>query len=187
MVNNIKNNTISEINAEKNLNALNEIKKAQLIKYKKHIPGHKKLLNLFHDLLDIILTDKTLESSENKKVKSKKEENKDYENEYENKDEDYENENEDEDCDETIDQNKIIKEKNDFLDKTIDTKKSFEDQIESLKKVENLNIYYYDNDFDDKKLKYKYFKIKLADMSNKIDEKLFEQIFGHTLIKLADK
>ena len=67
------------------------------------------------------------------------------------------------------------------------TKKSFEDQIESLKKVENLNIYYYDNDFDDKKLKYKYFKIKLADMSNKIDEKLFEQIFGHTLIKLADK
>ena len=24
-------------------------------------------------------------------------------------------------------------------------------------------------------------------MSNKIDEKLFEQIFGHTLIKLADK
>ena len=24
-------------------------------------------------------------------------------------------------------------------------------------------------------------------MSNKIDEKLFEQIFGHTLIKLVDK
>ena len=24
-------------------------------------------------------------------------------------------------------------------------------------------------------------------MSNKIDEKLFEQIFGHTLIKLTDK
>ena len=24
-------------------------------------------------------------------------------------------------------------------------------------------------------------------MSNEIDEKLFEQIFGHTLIKLADK
>ena len=187
LVNNIKNNTISEINAEKNLNALNEIKKAQLIKYKKHIPGHKKLLNLFHDLLDIILTDKTLESSENKKVKSKKEENKDYENEYENKDEDYENENEDEDCDETIDQNKIIKEKNDFLDKIIDKSKSFEDQIKSLKKVENLDDYYYDDDFDDKELKYKYFKIKLAHLSNEIDEKLFEQIFGHTLIKLADK
>ena len=29
--------------------------------------------------------------------------------------------------------------------------------------------------------------MQLADMSNKIDEKLFEQIFGHTLIKLTDK
>ena len=42
-------------------------------------------------------------------------------------------------------------------------------------------------DYDDKELKSKYFKIQLADMSNEIDEKLFEQIFGHTLIKLADK
>ena len=42
-------------------------------------------------------------------------------------------------------------------------------------------------DYDDKELKSKYFKIKLADMSNEIDEKLFEKIFGHTLIKLADK
>ena len=36
-------------------------------------------------------------------------------------------------------------------------------------------------------MKYKYFRIKLADMSNEIDEKLFEKIFGHTLIKLVDK
>ena len=42
-------------------------------------------------------------------------------------------------------------------------------------------------DYDDKELKPKFFKIQLADMSNEIDEKLFEQIFGHTLIKLADK
>ena len=41
--------------------------------------------------------------------------------------------------------------------------------------------------FDDKKLKFKIFKLELADMSNEIDEKLFETIFGHTLIKLADK
>ena len=96
---NIKNNTISEINAKKDLNALNEIKKAEIIKYKKRTPGHKKLLNLFDDLSDIILTDKTLESQENEKVKSRKEENKDYENEdedYENEDEDCENEDEDE-------------------------------------------------------------------------------------------
>ena len=43
------------------------------------------------------------------------------------------------------------------------------------------------NDYDDKELKSEYFKIELADMSNEIDKKLFEQIFGHTLIKLADK
>ena len=48
-------------------------------------------------------------------------------------------------------------------------------------------MYWPYEDYDDKELKYKYFKIKLAGMSNEIDEKLFEQIFGHTLIKLADK
>ena len=45
LVNNIKNDTISEIDAKKDLNALNEIKKAEIIKYKKRTPGHKKLLN----------------------------------------------------------------------------------------------------------------------------------------------
>ena len=43
------------------------------------------------------------------------------------------------------------------------------------------------NDYDDKKLKFKIFKRKLADISNEIDEKLFETIFVHTLIKLADQ
>ena len=43
------------------------------------------------------------------------------------------------------------------------------------------------NDYGDKELKFKYFKIELADMSNDIDEKLFEQIFGLKLTKLADK
>ena len=96
MVNNIRNNTISEIDAKKDLNALNEIKNVEIIKYKKRTPGHKKLLNLFNDLLDIILTDKTLESesqenkNENEKVESRKEK-------HENEDDDYKNENEDED------------------------------------------------------------------------------------------
>ena len=120
-----------------------------------------------------------------KKQKVKKKEN-EYE-DYENEDEyEYENGNEDDD-DETIYQNKIIKEKNNHLDEIIDKSKSFTEQIEPLKKVKNLDDYYYDDDFDDKELKYKYFKIKLAHLSNEIDKKLFEQIFGHTLIKLADK
>ena len=80
-----------------------------------------------------------------------------------------------------------IKGKNDNLDEIIDKLKSFEEQIKSLKKLEGLKGYWPYKDFGDKELKSKYFKIKLADMSNDIDEKLFEQIFGHTLIKLADK
>ena len=61
-VNNIKNNTITEISAKKGLNALNEIKNAEIIKYKKPTPGQKKLLHLFSYLLDTILSDKRLES-----------------------------------------------------------------------------------------------------------------------------
>ena len=82
---------------------------------------------------------------------------------------------------------RTIKNLNNNLDEIIDKSKSFEDQIESLKKLEDLKEYLPCKDYDDKELKFKYFKIQLADMSNEIDEKLFEQIFGHTLIKLADK
>ena len=56
-----------------------------------------------------------------------------------------------------------------------------------LKKLEDLKGFWPCKDFGDKELKSKYFKIELADMSNDIDKKLFEQIFGHTLIKLADQ
>ena len=120
MVNNIRNNTISEISAKKSLNTLNEIKNAEIIKYKKRTSKHKKILNLFNDLLDIILTDRTSESQENEnekvesrkeeneKVESRKEENKDedYENKYENEDKDdySEKKNENEDEDETLSQ-----------------------------------------------------------------------------------
>ena len=83
--------------------------------------------------------------------------------------------------------NIIIKKLNDHLDEIIDKSKSFEDQMKSIKKVKNLDDYYYVNDFGDKELKFKIFKLKLAHLSNEIDEDLFEQIFDHTLIKLADK
>ena len=43
------------------------------------------------------------------------------------------------------------------------------------------------NGYNDKELKFKIFKLKLADLSNIIDEKLFEQIFGHTFETLANK
>ena len=96
-------------------------------------------------------------------------------------------ENEDDD---TMNQNKkniIIKGVNDVLDKIIDKSKSFEDQIKSIRKVENLGEYYFRNDFGDKELKFKHFKLKLAHLANIIDEKLFEQIFGHKFETLANK
>ena len=74
MVNNIKDNTIREIDAKKRLNTLIKIKNAE-IKHKRLIPGQKELLNILNDLSDIILTDKTLMSSkdENEKIKKEKE------------------------------------------------------------------------------------------------------------------
>ena len=99
LVNYMRNYTISEIDVKKCLNKLNKIKNVQTIKYKKGTSGNKKLLNLFNDLLDVLLTDKTL-----------KPESQEYKNENENvngKNEDeYENEDDD---DETMSQDKKSK------------------------------------------------------------------------------
>ena len=76
--------------------------------------------------------------------------------------------------------NTIIKQLNDHLDKIIDKSQSFEDQIESLEKVKSLEEYCFINDFGDKELRSKIFKLKLPNLSN-IIEKLLEQIFGQHL------
>ena len=94
------------------------------------------------------------------------------------------------DDDETMSQNKknkTIKDLNYLLDEITDKSKSFEEQIKSSKKLEGLKGYWPYNDFGDKELKFKYFKIELADMSNEIEEKLFKKIFGHTFETLANK
>ena len=71
-------------------------------------------------------------------------------------------------CDEETNQNKkkTIEKLNDHLDEIIDKSKSFKDQIESLKKIENLEEYYFINDFGDKELKFKIFKLRLVHLSN---------------------
>ena len=56
-----------------------------------------------------------------------------------------------------------------------------------IKKRESLKEFDPYKDFGDKELKSKNFKIELANRSNDTDEKLFEKMFGHALIKLADK
>ena len=76
-VNKIKNNRISEIFPKNGLNGLNKLKNAKIIKYKKHTPGQKELLNSFNDFSDTILADKTLksESQEHNTLISSKDEN----------------------------------------------------------------------------------------------------------------
>ena len=111
LINNIKNNTISEIHAKKKLNTLNETKKAELKKYKICTPTQKELLNLFDDLLKTILNDNDNDNNDN-----------DNDNDNENK-----NENKNRNKNENKNRNKhdnMIKKLNDYLDKIIGKSKS---------------------------------------------------------------
>ena len=176
MANNIINHTISEISAKNGLNSLSEI-----IKHKRCTPKQKEILNLFNDLLDTILTDKTLKSkSQNDKILMSSKYDDDNENENEN-DKTLMSSNNDND-NETMNRNNnnIIKELNDNLDEIIDKSKSFEEQIKSIRKAENLNEYWFTVEYGNKELEFKIFKLKLAHLLNIIDKKLFKQIFGHT-------
>ena len=177
---------------KKGLNTLGEIKNAEIIKFKKCTPKHKELLNLFNNLLDTILIDKTLMSSkdENEKENGNKKENekeKGKENEHDktlmSSNDDNENKNENENDKTLI----TIRKLNDDLDEIIDKSKSFEYQIKLLRKVENVTEYCHYECYGDKELKFKYFKIELAHSSNIIDEKLFEQTFGHKFETLTSK
>ena len=123
MVNKIRNNTINTIPAKEGLNTLTKTKNVEIINYKKHTLKQKELLNLFNDLLDTILTDKTLMSSN--------------ENGNENGNENVKTRSSREDDNETMNQNNsnTIKELNGSLDKIIDESKSFENQIELIKNI----------------------------------------------------
>ena len=88
MINNIKNNTISEANAKKKINELNKIKKVET-KGKRLINSQKTLLSLFDDLKTIFNNNNSNNSNNNNNNES------DSENESVNKDEN-ENENESE-------------------------------------------------------------------------------------------
>ena len=136
LVNNIKNNTISVIDAKKELKTLIKIKNAELKKYRIRTSTQKELLNLFNDFLDTILTDNVnVNENVNKNVN-------DNDNDNENvNDNDNENENDNDNCngngndydnDDYIDNYK--KNVNDWLDTIIDKTKSFEDEIKLLKK-----------------------------------------------------
>ena len=59
--------------------------------------------------------------------------------------------------------------------------------MKSLEKVENQEEYWHSRDYGDKKLKLKFFKIKVGYIRNEIDKKFFEQISSHTFEELPNK
>ena len=179
MINDIKNNTISEALAKQKLNALNEIKKAET-KNKRLINGQKILLNLFDDLIEAIFNNNKIVNEDNNKIVNEDNnvnDNDDNDNDDDN-DDDYDSDNDDEITVKGINNN--------F--KKIDETKSFEDQIDILKKITWLNEYwdmcYYE---DNKETNLRLFKLKFAHIFNDVDDNLFKEIFGHTSVKLADK
>ena len=81
----------------------------------------------------------------------------------------------------------VIKQLNNYF-RTIDETKSFEEQIEILKKRDFLDEYWHVRYYcGNKELNLKIFKAKAAYILNDLDEQLFEEIFGHTFVALADK
>ena len=53
--------------------------------------------------------------------------------------------------------------------------------------MDDINRYWHTSYCDDKVLNLKIFKLKYAFLTNELDEKLFEEIFGHTFVTLANK
>ena len=118
MINNIKNNTISEADTKKKINKLNEIKKVETID-KRLIDSQKILLKLFDDLVKAISN-----NGNNKIVNEDNNINANHNVNDNDRDDDYDSDNDDKNTVKQID--------NSF--KKIDETKSFEDQIDILKK-----------------------------------------------------
>ena len=126
LINNIKNNTISEADSKKKINELNEIKKVE-IKGKRLINGQKTLLNLFDDLVKAILNNSNNNNNNNNNSNNSNNNNNENENENENesvnKDEN-ENENEndndyDDDYDSDNDDKNTVKQINNNFKKIV--------------------------------------------------------------------
>ena len=93
LINNIKNNTISEANAKIKLNELNEIKKTE-IKGKRLINGQKILLSLFNDLVEAIFNNNKIVNEDNNKIVNEDDNVNDNDNGNDN-DDDYDSDNDD--------------------------------------------------------------------------------------------
>ena len=173
LINNIKNNTISEALAKQKLDALNGIRKVET-KSERLINGLNILLSLFDDLVEAIYfmkkdnTNNNNDDDDDHVSESESESESDNEND---KDGDY----------------YIIKQLNNYF-KTIDETKSFKEQIKILKTKDFQDEYWHIGYYHgNKELNFKIFKAKAAHILNDFDEQLFEKIFGHTFAALVDK
>ena len=160
---NIKNNTISEADTKKKINKLNEIKKAET-KNKRLINGQKILLSLFNDLVEAIFNNNKFVNEDNIKIVN--EGNNEIVNEDNNVNDNDDNDNDDDEI--------TVKGINNDLKKNDETK-SFEDQINILKKIPWLNEYwdmcYYE---DNKETNLRLFKLTFAHTFNDVDDDLFK-------------
>ena len=184
MINNIKNNVISESDAKKKINELNKIKKLET-KGKRLIDSQKILLKLFDDLVEAILNNSNnkIVNEDNNKIVNENNNVNDNNNKSDDdydSDHDYDSDNDDEQYYEIRQINKSFKK--------IDETKSFEDQIDILKKIPWLNDYWYMDYYEDnKETNLRLFKLKFAYVFNDVDDNLFKEILGHTSVELADK
>ena len=172
MINNIKNNSISEAAIKKKINELNELKNVET-KSKGLIKSQEKLLNLFDDL-------KTIFNNNNNNNKALSE------NVSENRCENI-SENESKNKNDGDDIFYEIKQLNKYF-KTTEPTKSLAEQIKLLKEREFLDDYWHMKYFNGaKKLNLKIFKVDVAYILNDLDEELFKKLFGHEFVALADK
>ena len=110
------------------------------------------------------------------------------ENEKENENENVnENVNENENENESDDGQYYLEQLNNNFNK-IDETKSLKDQIDILKKIPDLNDYWYIEYYEDnKEINLRLFKLKLASILNDVDDNLFVEIFGLTSVELVGK
>ena len=148
LINNIKNNTISEADTKKKINELNKIKEVE-IKSKRLINSQKTLLSLFDDLKTIfnnndnsnkILNEdnnKIVNEDSNKIVNDDNNKIMDKDNNINDNDNDNDDDNDDyhDNYDSDNDDENAVKEINNNFKKINETK-SFEDQINILKKYQ---------------------------------------------------
>ena len=176
LINDIKNNTISEANAKKKINELNEIKNVET-KGKRLINSQETLLSLFGDL-------KAIFNNNNNSNNIESDSNNENENENENENV---NENENENENERDDGQYYLEQLNNNF-KEIDETKSFKDQIDILKEIPDLNDYWYIEYYEDNKdINFRLFQLKLAHILNDVDDNLFTKIFGLTSVELVGK